>query len=307
MRIVYMGTPEFAVPALEALIASEHDVVGVFTNPDRPSGRGKQLAQSAVKRAAVAAGIEVFQPERVRKNPEALEKLRAWEPDLAVVTAYGQILPRSILEVPRLGCINIHASLLPKYRGAAPINWCIIRGEEETGITTMQMDVGLDTGPMLMQAATAIGELETAGQLHDRLAPMGAELIMLTLYGLEQDTVFPVAQDDAESSYAPMMAKETGRIDWTQSARDVANLIRGVNPWPGAFSNQGNERIKFHLARATEGSGEPGQVLESDRQLLVACGSGAIEALELQAPGSRAMQALDFLNGYRIEAGARFG
>ncbi len=306
LRVVYMGTPEFAVPALRAILESDHDVVGVFTNPDRPSGRGKRVAMSPVKECAVEHGVPVYQPQRVRGNDEALEQLRAWEPDVVVVTAYGQILPQAILDVPRLGCVNIHASLLPKYRGAAPLNWCIIRGEEETGITTMLMEAGLDTGPMLLRRAVRIGELETAGELHDRLMQLGGDLILPTLEGLSDSSIKPEEQDHEASTYAPMMTKDTGRIDWTASARDVANLIRGVNPWPGAWSMFGGDRVKFHLAHPTDGAGAPGEVLVADKRLVIATGDGAVEILEVQAPGARAMAALPFLNGYDLEVGARF-
>ena len=306
LRVVYMGTPEFAVPALDSIIAAGHEVAGVFTNPDRPAGRGKKVLFTPVKQAALAHGVPVYQPQRVRKNEEALEQLHAWAPDVVVVTAYGQILPQSILDVPRLGCVNIHASLLPKYRGAAPINWCIIRGEAETGVTTMRMEAGLDTGPMLMVESTPIGPLETAGELHDRLAPMGARLIVPTLEGIATGTITPKPQDDNVSTYAPMMSKADGRIDWTRSATDVANLIRGVNPWPGAWSTHGEDRIKFHLVKPCEGDGEPGIVLQADKSLVIACGKGAVDIREIQAPGARAMGAHDFLNGYRVEVGARF-
>lgn len=306
LRVVYMGTPEFAVPALEVLSASPHDVVGVFTNPDRPSGRGKRLTPSPVKRFAVDHSIPAFQPERVRRNAEALDTLCGWEPDVVVVTAYGQILPQTILDVPRLGCVNIHASLLPRHRGAAPLNWCIIRGDEETGVTTMLMEAGLDTGPMLLQERTPIGELETAGELHDRLAQIGAQMIVPTIEGLADGSIEPKRQDDTLATYAPMMSKETGRIDWTAPAEDVANLVRGVNPWPGAFATLSGDRIKIHLARVVAGSAAPGEVVDSDRRLVVACGEEAVEILRLQAPGARAMDAQAFLNGAEIALGARF-
>lgn len=307
MRVVYMGTPEFAVPALDALIAAGHDVVGVFTNPDRPSGRGKVLTASPVKQCAVRHGIEVCQPERFRGDETALAQLTAWAPDCAVVAAYGQILPQSALDVPRLGCVNIHASLLPRYRGAAPINWCLIRGETRTGITTMQMEAGLDSGPILMTAETSIGELETAGSLHDRLMVIGAELIVATLAGLAAGTLTAQPQDHSQATYAPMLSKDTGRVDWTQPARDVANLVRGVNPWPGAFTHHEDRRVKLHLCRPIDGiSGAPGEIVEAGRRLIVACGVGAVECLQLQAPGKQPMAALDFLNGFRLAAGERF-
>jgi methionyl-tRNA formyltransferase len=303
LRIVYMGTPDFAVPALDALVDAGHHVIGVFTNPDRKSGRGKKVRQTPVKKAALRHDVDVFQPKKVRGNDEAYERLAAWEPEVAVVAAYGQILPQRFLDLPEHGCINIHASLLPKYRGAAPINWCIIRGETETGITTMQMEAGLDTGPMLLQRSTPIGELETAGELHDRLSEMGADLIVETLEQLEAGTLEATPQDDDEATYAPMMSKEDGRIDWSEPAADVANLIRGVNPWPGGFTFHDDDRIKLHLARPVEGDGRPGEIIVADRKLVVAAGAGAVDCLELQAPGKRAMDALDFLNGYELHPG----
>lgn len=316
LRIVYMGTPDFAVPALKSLIASHDKVVGVVTNPDRPSGRGKKIAAPPVKIVAESAGIEVFQPRRV-KTEEAMERIKAWEPDVIVVAAFGQILPPALLALPAHGCINIHASMLPRYRGAAPINWCIVRGEEEAGVTIMQMDVGLDTGPMLLWETLPIGEEETAQELHDRLASLGADLIAEAMTRLREGRLQATPQDDARSTYAPMLTKEHGRIDWTAPARDVANLIRGFNPWPGAFAyleGPGEaERIKFHRARALpeaiEGRPVPGEILEADStagRLVIACGEGAIEALELQAPGRKSMPSGAFLNGFALAPGDRF-
>jgi len=311
LRVVFAGTPDFSVPALEALVASVHRVVGVITNPDRPRGRGRESLPSPVKRAALDHDLEVDQPESMETD-EAVERLEDWEPDLMVVAAYGQILPERILEAPRLGCLNIHASLLPKYGGAAPINWAIVEGDEVTGVTIMQMDAGLDTGPMLTRREVPIAQLTTADQLHDELAEVGAELIVETIDALVGGEVEPTPQDDEEATYAPKLSKSDGAIDWTDDAEDVANHIRGFNPWPGAFSHHRTDeetRIKFHLARPVGGDGEPGEVLEADRRegrLVVACGSGAIECLEIQAPGGRAMEAGDFLNGYRIQQGDRF-
>lgn len=313
LRIAYMGTPDFATPALEALLDSRHEVVGVFTQPDRRSGRGKKTRPSPVKRVAAAGDVEVFQPRRVRENPEAVEVLAGWRPDVAVVAAYGQILPLEMLEVPPMGCLNIHASLLPAYRGAAPINWCIVRGEERAGVTIMQMDEGLDTGPMLTRRAIEIDELMTAQQLHDQLAELGADLLVETLDGLLDGSVEPTPQDDEQASWAPMLSKDDGLVDWTQTARQVADHIRGLNPWPGAYTfhhgpDVAPQRIKLHLARPTDGQGEPGQVIEADAAadaLVIACGEGAIECLELQAPGRRAMGPRDFLNGYEMCPGDR--
>lgn len=309
--MVYMGTPDFSVPALRHLIEGPHQVVGVVTQPDRPSGRGKKLTPPPVKSLALEHGIEVFQPEKLRKNDEAFAHISAWKPDVCVVAAYGQILPQRFLDIPRLGCINIHASLLPKYRGASPINAAIIHGETESGVTLMQMEAGLDTGPMLAIVKTPIGELETAQELHDRLSELGAAHLNEVLTKLDAGEITAVAQDDSLMTYAPLMKKEDGKIDWSSSAVDVANLIRGVNPWPGAYADilradGRQERVKFHLAKAVEGSGEPGAILESTGRLVIGCADGALEVLRIQPPNGRAMDVRDFLNGNRLEAGDRF-
>lgn len=307
-----MGTPDFAVPTLRALLDGPHEVVGVVTQPDRPSGRGKQLTAPPVKVLAESRGVPVYQPERLRKNDDAFAHITAWNPDVCVVAAYGQILPQRFLDIPRLGCVNVHASLLPKYRGASPINAAILHGESETGVTLMQMEAGLDTGPMLAVVSTPIGELETAQALHDRLAELGAGAINGLLTRLDAGEVEPVVQDDAQSTYAPLMKKEDGKIDFGRTAKDVANLIRGLNPWPGAYADlvraDGRvERVKFHLARAIEGveGAQPGSMVEAPG-LILACGEGAIDVLSLQPQGSRAMDARDFLNGVRLMPGDRF-
>jgi len=309
--VVYMGTPDFSVPALRALIEGPHQVVGVVTQPDRPSGRGKKLTPPPVKSLALEHGIEVYQPEKLRRNDDAFAHILAWKPDVCVVAAYGHILPQRFLDIARLGCINIHASLLPKYRGASPINAAIIHGETESGVTLMQMEAGLDTGPMLAIVKSQIGELETAQELHDRLSELGATKLNELLTKLDEGTVTPVAQDDSLMTYAPLMKKEDGKIDWSKSAVDVANLIRGVNPWPGAYADilradGRQERVKFHLARAVEGKGKPGAVLESTGRLVIGCADGVLEVLRIQPPNGRAMDVRDFLNGNRLEAGDRF-
>ena len=318
LRIVYMGTPEFAVYALNALATSRDDVVGVVTRPDRQRGRGKKMRPTAVKTAAMEANIPVFQPENINDS-EAVAKLEEWAPDVIVVAAYGQIVGQDILDLAPHGCLNIHASLLPRYRGAAPINWAIVRGEKESGITIMQMDEGLDTGPMLLKKKTLIAPLETAGELHDRLAEMGAELIVDVMRLIHLDSLNPIAQDDEKSTYAPMLSKSDGRIDWGLSARDLANRIRGFNPWPGTYStlqiDGEEERIKFHLARPLEDAPKaaadaaPGTVIRADRsagELWIATGDGVLNCLEIQAPGRRAMATADFLNGHDVEKGDRF-
>ena len=319
LRTVYMGTPDFAVPALNALASSRDEVVGVITRPDRRRGRGKKMKPTAVKKAAQEAQIPVYQPENVN-DAEVLEQLNRWDPEVIVVAAYGQILRAPILNLPRHGCINIHASLLPRYRGAAPINWAIARGEEHSGVTIMEMDEGLDTGAMLLKKKTLIGPLETAGELHDRLALMGAELIVDVLRLIHLDSLNPIDQDDDSATYAPMLSKADGRIDWRKPAEEIANRIRGFNPWPGTYSqlvgdDGEGERVKFHLARPqnevpTEGkSVAPGTVVRADRsngQLLIASGDGLLDCVELQAPGRKAMGAADFLNGHSIDEGDRF-
>lgn len=319
LRVGFAGTPEFAVASLEALLESRHDVVGVVTNPDRPRGRNREPAPPPVKRAVSDWEIPVFQPEEVG-SAEAIETLRRWDLDVFVVVAYGAILPKEVLDLPEYGCINVHASLLPKYRGAAPINWAIVRGEEETGVTIMKMDAGMDTGPILLRESVEIGELETAQQLHDRLAELGADLVVRVVDRIAEGEIEATPQEDEEATYAPKLSKSDGAIDWRKSAEEVANHIRGFNPWPGAYSDleragsTDSARIKFHLAEPVDKAEfdektKPGEVLVADPsagELVVACGSGAIRCLEIQAPGRKKMESGDFLNGFDIEAGDRF-
>lgn len=303
LRIVFMGTPDFAVPSLRVLAESNHDVVGVVTQPDRRSGRGKKVKYTPVKEAALAYDIEVFQPEKLRANDEAFSRIVAWKPDVAVVAAYGQILPQRFLDIPRLGCVNVHASLLPKFRGASPINMAIVEGESVSGVTLMQMEAGLDTGPMLATFETPIAELETAQGLHDRLARLGAEGLVETLEALDAGEIAPVEQDHEKSTYAGLLQKSDAEIDWTADAPAVANLIRGFNPWPGAYSFLQHEdplRVKFHLARPSDGTGQPGHIIQADGDVLeIACGTGAIEVLTLQPAGKSAMTPREFINGFQ--------
>ncbi len=307
LRTVFMGTPDFACPTLEGLIAAGCNLVGVFTQPDRPSGRGRRLTAPPVKQLARQHGLPVFQPERLRR-PEAVDQLRALAPDLVVVVAYGQILPKSVLEIPRHGCINVHASLLPKYRGAAPINKAIIDGETETGVTTMYMDEGLDTGDMLVKMRLAIGPDETAGRLHDRLAVLGREAMAETLKRLCAGTLERVPQNDAESSYAPMLKKEDGAIDWRQPAARVHNLVRGLDPWPSAYTWLDGSLLKLAATSVEAASGEPGTLLAAgDDGLLIACGEGALRVRQLQLAGKRRLPAADFLRGCPLAPGTRFG
>ena len=308
LRTVFMGTPDFALQTLQGLIDAGCNMVGVYTQPDRPKGRGKQMAPPPVKELARQHGIPVYQPQKLRQ-PEVVAELEALAPDLIVVVAYGQILPKSVLDIPAHGCINVHASLLPKYRGAAPINKAIIDGETETGITTMYMDVGLDTGDMLVKKTLTIGAEETAGELHDRLAVLGREAMEETLRQLCAGTLQREVQDDAQSSYAPMMKKEDGRIDWSRSALEVHNQVRGLDPWPGAYTSLDGELLK--LARTTpqnSADAPPGSVVAADQDgVRIACGSGSLLVRELQLAGRKRLGAADFLRGCPLQPGTCLG
>lgn len=304
IRTIFMGTPDFALQTLQGLIDAGCNLVGVYTQPDRPKGRGKQLAAPPIKELALQHDIPVYQPRKLRR-PETVAELEALAPDLIVVVAYGQILPKSVLDIPRYGCINVHASLLPSYRGAAPINKAIIDGETETGITTMYMDVGLDTGDMLIRKALSIGPQETAGELHDRLAILGCKTMEATLQQLCAGTLRREAQADDQSTYAPMMKKEDGRIDWSRSAIAVHNQIRGLDPWPGAYTSLNGEMLK--LARTTPevaGGGNPGSIVSADNNgVRIACGSGTLLIKELQLAGRKRLAAADFLRGCHLDPG----
>ncbi len=307
LRTVFMGTPEFACATLEGLLDFGVNLVGVFTQPDRPKGRGNRLTPPPVKLVAERHAIPVYQPQRLRR-PEAVEQLRQLQPDLVVVVAYGQILPKDVLEIPRHGCINVHASLLPKYRGAAPINKAIVDGERETGITTMLMDEGLDTGDMLVKRALAIGPDETAGELHDRLAVLGRETMVETLKLLCAGELEPEKQDDTQSCYAPMLKKEDGLIDWSRPADELHNQVRGLSPWPGAFSALNGDVLKVAATRVVGASGEAGCILSASAEgVVVACGSGALSLGALQLPGKRMLPAADFLRGTTLAVGTRLG
>ncbi len=301
MRLVFLGTPSFAVPTLERIVEAGHEVLAVYTQPDRPKGRSQELTAPPVKQTAVRLGLPVRQPERI-KRPEVVEELAGLKADAMVVVGYGQIIPQSIIDLAPLGIINVHASLLPKYRGAAPVQWAIARGETTTGVTTMRIDAGLDTGDILLQVETPIGPEETATELSERLAWMGADLLIETLRGLEQGTIASRKQDPALASHAPMLKKEDGRIEWRLGAREISNRVRGFQPWPGAWTHFRGQLL--HIWRA-QMAGEavvaaPGAVLPLKRRLLVACGSGALEVLELQLEGRKRMTAGDFLNGFRL-------
>jgi len=301
VRIVFMGTPQFAVPALEALIALDGaEVVGVFTQPDRPKGRGNKLAMSPVKETAVKAGIPVFQPERIRKT--GVDDLRNLQPDLCVTAAFGQILSQEILDIPPMGNINVHASLLPKHRGSAPIAHAIMAGDRKAGVTTMMMDAGIDTGDMLLKAETEIGEGETCGELTERLSRIGAELLVRTIEAMRAGTLKRIPQNEAEMTYDPMLTKEMGIPDFTADADKVCGLINGLNPWPCVSIPAGEEWLKLLRAVVTEGSGKAGSYIAADPKngLVIACGKGAIKVLELQAPGGKKMRAEDYLRGHSL-------
>jgi methionyl-tRNA formyltransferase len=307
IRTVFMGTPDFALDTLRGLIDAGLDLIGVYTQPDRPKGRGKKLAAPPVKELAEQHNITVFQPSKMRA-PEAVAELQTLAPDLIVVVAYGQILPQSVLDIPRFGCINVHASLLPKYRGAAPINKAVVDGETETGVTTMQMDVGLDTGDMLVKKVVAIGPNETAGELYDRLAIVGREVMDETIVRLLDGSLVAEKQDDALTCYASMMKKEDGLIDWSRTATEIHNQIRGLAPWPGAYTALAGVTLKLAGTVLSDGSGEPGEVLSADDSgVMVACGEGAILIAELQLPGKKRLPAADFLRGQPLPAGTMFG
>ncbi len=306
LRIIFMGTPQFACPTLQMLIDRGENVVAAVTQPDRPKGRGQQMQSPPVKLLAEQNNIPVLQPLKVRAA-EAIEELRAFNPDLIVVIAFGQILPKALLDIPRHGCINVHASLLPRYRGAAPINWCIINGESETGITTMMMDVGLDTGAMLLKKTTPVLPEETASSLHDRLSLLGAEALQETLDLLREGRLTPEKQDDSLSCYAPMLKKELGEICWNSSSSTIINLVRGVTPWPGAYTRFDNKVLKIHSVRAGSSTGTPGAILSAGKEgIETACADASIIIEEMQLEGKKRLKAAEFLSGYRIEPGSTF-
>lgn len=310
MRIVFMGTPDFSVGTLEAILAAGHQVAAVVTQPDKPKGRGKALQATPVKEAALAHGLTVYQPRKVRED-SFLEELKKINPDVIVVVAFGQIIPRTILELPKFGCINVHASLLPKYRGAAPIQWAVIDGEEVSGVTIMRMDAGLDTGDMLSKVEVPLAEDETGGSLFDKLSEAGARQLVQTLNRLEDGTVQPEKQpEESPTGYARMITKADGLIDWTKDAKSIERLIRGLNPWPSAFTRLEGKNLKIWKAAVQEqDSGlAPGTVISAGREgLSVQTGQGRLNILELQLEGKKRMEADAFLRGCTLETGAVLG
>lgn len=308
LRIVFAGTPEFAVPPLEALHAAGHDLVAVYTQPDRPAGRGQALTASPVKRRALEFGLTVEQPATL-KTPDAVARLRSFDADLMVVVAYGLILPRAVLDVPRFGCWNIHASLLPRWRGAAPIQRAIVAGDAVTGITIMQMEAGLDTGPMLLVRETPIGPRELGGELHDRLSRLGAEAIVAAIDEWQAGRIKPVIQPAEGATYAAKLSKAEARIDWTKPARVIDAQVRAFNPWPVAETTWDGKQLRVWQSEpeSPAAGAAPGTVLESSGdRIVVAAGEGALRLLQLQLAGRRAMSAAEFLNANSL-AGARLG
>jgi len=306
-RIIFMGTPDFACPTLQKLIDRNENLVAVVTQPDRPKGRGQKLMSPPVKELALKHNIQTYQPIKVR-DAEFVEIIRQLEPDLIVVVAFGQILPKALLDIPPHGCINVHASLLPRYRGAAPLNWCIINGETETGATTMLMDPGLDTGPMLLQRKTAIDENEDIVSLHNRMAALGADLLAETLELLKAGNITPQPQSDDDTCYASMLKKEDGLINWHRNARAIHDQIRGMSVWPGAFTHLGEQVLKIFRTKTGDGMGPPGTVLKSSKgQLEVACLSGSLFIQELQLAGKKRLDVGSFLAGFPIAEGVSLG
>ncbi|MCL4250060.1 MAG: methionyl-tRNA formyltransferase [Anaerolineae bacterium] len=308
-QVVFMGTPEFAVPALERLIEN-YTVVGVVTQPDRPAGRGKQVQMSPVKQVALAAGIPVFQPEKLRK-PEAIETLRQWQADVYVVAAFGQILPQDVLDIPPHGALNIHASLLPRWRGAAPIQAAIRAGDTVSGITIMKLDAGLDTGPMLIRRAIALASDETGQSLHDKLSQLGGDLLFETLPGYLSGEITPQAQDDTLATLAPRIDKAEGRIDWTQSAEQIERTIRAFTPWPGTFTYWNGKLLKLIAADLASGAGDheahPGVVAQFDGKVAIGTADGWIYPTQVQLEGKSAVSIDAFVRGHPAFLGANLG
>jgi methionyl-tRNA formyltransferase len=310
MILIFCGTPRFAVPTLEKLVEAGHSVPLVVTQPDRPRGRGMETAVSPVKDAAIRLGIAVAQPAAIKDNAEFRQQMAAIHPDAIVVVGYGRILPQWMIDLPRLGNLNLHASLLPKYRGAAPIQWAIANGESVTGVTTMRIDAGLDSGDILMQREISIGAEDTAETLGPKLAAIGADLMVETLRGLEGGQVRPAPQDHSQATLAPILRKEDGRMDFARSASDLFNRLRGFQPWPGAFTMFRGKTLRMHRAQPLQHAVKltPGQIAVEGTRLFVGCGTGTgLELIEIQLEGKRRMSAPEFINGYRSQFGDRLG
>ncbi len=298
MRIIFMGTPDFAVPCLQKLIDTGYTVCGVFTQPDKPKGRGYTLVPPPVKELALQHGLTVYQPETLRKT-EVQQQIKDLRPDLIVVVAYGKLLPKEVLEIPPMGCVNVHGSLLPKYRGAAPIQQTVLNGDTVAGVTTMFMGEGLDTGDMLLKAETPVGENETSGELFERLCRLGADLLAETIEALEKGTVTPVPQNEEEASYAGMLGKKDSPIDWNKTAQQVHNQVRGLSPWPVASTTYHGKQLKIHRTLVCpEERGVPGSMREKAGRFFVCCGSGAVELVTVQYEGGKKMPAADFFRGH---------
>ncbi len=309
MRIIYMGTPDFAVNTLECLAESRHDVVAVFTQPDKPQGRKQILSAPPVKEKALELGIPVYQPEKLR-TLEMVELIKSLEPDIIVVAAYGQILSKDVLDAPKYGCINVHASLLPKYRGASPIQWSILNGDEETGVTIMRMDEGLDTGDIILQEKIRILPEDTADTLFERMANLGGPLALKAIEQIEAGTAIYIKQKEDEASYVKMIKKEMGEIDWSKPAEEISRLVRGLNSWPCAYTFLKDKQLKIwesKVATLSVASAVPGQIVSLEDGLVVACGEGALVLREVQLAGKKRMKAIDFARGYRDLEGTVLG
>ncbi|MFR4163276.1 MAG: methionyl-tRNA formyltransferase [Paraclostridium sordellii] len=309
MKIVFMGTPEFAVPCLQKIIDEGHEVLAVVTQPDKPKGRGKKLAMPPVKELALKYNIDVYQPVKAREE-SFVEKLKEINPELIVVVAFGQILPKSILDIPKFGCVNVHASLLPKYRGAAPLNWVIINGEEKTGVTTMYMDVGLDTGDMILKSEIPLDDEITAGELHDKMMVQGAEVLKDTIDLISKGKAPREKQNDEETCYSPIMDKSLGNIDWSKSATDIHNLIRGVNPWPSAYTTYDKQTMKIWKTKVLDKVSEktPGTILSVDKNgIEVSTGDKVLQISEIQMSGKKRMIVSEYIKGNDISTGIVLG
>ncbi len=306
MKVVFMGTPDFAVETLKALYEAGHEIILAVSQPDKPKGRSGKLAPTPVKEFAMEHDIPVYQPVKIRAE-ESVEYLKQYQADVFVVAAFGQILPKVILDMPRLGCVNVHGSLLPKYRGAAPIQWAVINGEKVSGNTTMLMGPGLDDGDMLLKSEIELAADETGGSLFDKLAIDGGKLAVKTIEALDRGEITPIPQDESQATHVGMISKEMGNVDWTKPADEIERLIRGLNPWPSAFTFIDGKQVKLWSATVVEGTGEPGTIIDVNKNVFtVACGSQALEINELQLEGKKRMATGDFLRGYNLETGKRF-